>query len=38
MERETSLHPVLSDIPPGCRVIAIDRVIDTFSFGREIPP
>jgi hypothetical protein len=31
LERETALHPALSDTALGCRIIEVDRVIDTFS-------
>lgn len=37
IQRETSLHPTLSNTALGCRVIAVDRVIDTLSF-RNPPP
>lgn len=37
VQRQTSLHPALADTPLGCRVIASDRLVDTFSFSRPGP-
>ena len=31
IERVTHLHPVLEDTPLGCRVVEVDRIIDTFT-------
>lgn len=35
IRRLTYLHPVLADTPLGCRVVEIDRVVDTFTMAQS---
>lgn len=36
--RITSLHPVLTDTPLGCRIVEADRWVDTFTYNRRNHP
>jgi hypothetical protein len=35
VSRLTYLHPVLTDTPLGCRVVEVDRLVDTFTSTRS---